>query len=107
METKEVKIKTMSPFCEAVMDATEEQIQLKDDNDSALVLVSDGKRMACRLAGNPAQMEAMLVVKMREDPVFRAVVSIALNRCITDDVLSKMDNDEALLLCDSNKPSDA
>ena len=107
MDKKGVKINTMSPFCEAVMDATKEMGQLKGDNDSALLLVSDGKRMACRLAGNPAQIEAMLVVKMREDPVFRAVVSTALNRYIAEDILSKMDKDEAELLRDSNKPSDA
>ena len=89
MDKKGVKINTMSPFCEAVMDATEEQVQLKGDNDSALVLVSDGERLACRMAGNPGQMEAMLVVKMREDPFFRLLVSTALNRYIAGDILSK------------------
>ena len=106
METKEAKINTMSPFCEAVMDATEELNQLKGVGDSALVLVSDGERLACRMAGNPGQMEAMLVVKMREDPFFRLVVSTALNRYIAEDVQLKMNHDEAILLRDGKEPTD-
>lgn len=80
---EEEKIPTMSPFCEAIMDATEVISSQKTPSDSALILCSDGNTMACRVAGGSLQVSEMLKTKMQQDPVFAETVARAVFEYIT------------------------
>lgn len=78
MDTKEVKMNIMSPFCEAIMDTTKNLNELRGKFDHALILCSDGNTMACRIAGAVPDIALMLRMKMQEDPVFAEAVGMAV-----------------------------
>lgn len=66
--------KTMSPFCEAIMDATESVSHLAQNNDSALVICSDGNTLAKRIRGNGFQIGNMIYTMMCRDQIFAVSV---------------------------------
>ena len=70
---------TMSPFCEAIMSATENVNTLKSSRDCALILCSDGDTLACRMKGHPFQIRSVLLKKMLVDDRFAKVVADAVS----------------------------
>lgn len=78
MGTKQENTNTMSPFCEAIMEATKDLNGLKGSFDSALILCSDGNNLACRTAGNSQSVSLMIRIKMQQDPVFAETVARAV-----------------------------
>ena len=67
--------KTMSPFCEAIMDATENvSNDLRQPGDCAIVLASDNNTLATRFAGNQLQILRLLYRTMKANRDFRQLL---------------------------------
>lgn len=64
----------MSPFCEALMDATTPVGQLRQDCDTALVICTDGKEVAVRQCGNYPDAVRMIYSKMKADDKFAELI---------------------------------
>lgn len=76
METTKNK-ELMSPFCEALMDATKPLAELRDANDTAIVICTDGRQLAVRHCGNYLDAVRMIFTKMREDIQFAELITEA------------------------------
>ena len=64
----------MSPFCEALMDATEKLDELAQDGDTAMSICCDGKRVAIRKCGKRSDMLEVFFQLMKSDEDFRKLV---------------------------------
>ena len=64
----------MSPFCEALMDATAPVAELRQDSDTALVICTDGNSLACRQVGNYPEALRMIFSKMMADDKFAELI---------------------------------
>lgn len=70
MEENNTKQQEMSAFCEALMQTTEPIINLQQPDDAAMIICTDGKRVACRLGGSWIAAKTMVVAKMIADKKF-------------------------------------
>lgn len=64
----------MSPFCEALMDATAPLCELRQNCDTALVICTDGNSLACRQVGNYPEALRMIFSKMMADDKFAELI---------------------------------
>lgn len=64
----------MSPFCEALMSATESLIELRRPDDVALIMCSDGRTMSTRQGGNVVAARRMIYGKMLADAHFAELI---------------------------------
>lgn len=64
----------MSPFCEALMDATAPIAALRKQDDCALVICTDGTTVASRQAGMCDTAVKMLFSKMKSDKKLAEIV---------------------------------
>lgn len=64
----------MSPFCEALMDATAPVAELRQNSDTALVICTDGQHLACRQVGNYPDALRMIFTKMMADDKFAELI---------------------------------
>ncbi len=65
---------TMTPFCEALMECTAELADLRLPNDTALILCTDGIRVANRQCGNYPDAVRMILSKMKADDRFAELI---------------------------------
>ena len=70
----------MSPFCEALMDATQPLNVLKQPDDSAIVICTDGHTVATRTLGNMGNAVGMITSKMLDNGSFATVIMEAATR---------------------------
>ena len=64
----------MSPFCEALMDATDKIYNLEQPGDCAIAVCSDGKMVAIRKCGRPIDTMQMFYQLMKSDKDFMELV---------------------------------
>lgn len=64
----------MSPFCEALMDATAPVAKLRQNCDTALVICTDGKDVNSRQCGNYPDAVRMIYSKMLNDDKFAELI---------------------------------
>lgn len=65
---------TMTPFCEALMQHTASLADLRQPNDTALILCTDGIRVANRQCGNYPDAVRMILSKMKADDRFAELI---------------------------------
>lgn len=64
----------MTPFCEALMESTTPLAELRQPQDTALILCTDGIRVACRQCGNYLDAVRMILSKMKADEKFAELI---------------------------------
>ena len=65
---------TMSPFCEALMDAAEKIANLRTLTDTAIILCTDGTKLEARQCGLYPDALRMLYTKMSHDDKFAELI---------------------------------
>ena len=81
--TQKQQREPMTPFCEALMKATEDLNSLRQPGDSAIIICSDGKTLASRTGGTMEDATEMLFSKMRSNHAFARVVIDAVDMFTT------------------------
>lgn len=65
---------TMTPFCEALMEKSASLAELRQPKDTAIVLCTDGVRVASRQCGNYPDAVNMIIAKMKAEDKFAELI---------------------------------
>ena len=64
----------MSPFCEKLMEMSEPLAELRQPNDTAIIICTDGIKVANRQCGNYPDALRMVFTKMKADEKFAELI---------------------------------